>query len=462
MPDPICFIFNNVGSFRLQRYLIKYCRDNGREVVVIYNGSRNKIFLEAKSELEHLGVECFASEDYHNESVTVDANNSRRIAFLLKFIPKRIINRYWYQVRLYSYALGLMQDVSPSMLVVSEDGVSASHFLLSAAQRMGIPIVDVPYGNATHEEFDLDIRRKVFSGSNLAATGVAGWCLKLIAPQWVKKGSNAGQLMFPSDYILKQELIGVSIRDPWIVHGGSADRLCAESPIAMKQYIGEGIPQEKISLTGSPYSDRLLEGLVDDEVSASAFLKPNYINGDMPRILVSWPPSYHSTFIGSSEYDTFEEMTIDILKYIGSMKNCDVKVSLHPATDPGIVDLLAEHDIETTSEDIIKLMPKIDIFITYFSSSIRWALAAGKVVLNYDAYKIKLTHFDPAPGFWTTAENAELKAKLAELVTNEAEFARLAGAQAADAPNWGFLDGKCNERILAEIDQLMEKHIGGR
>src|SRR5947209_10577586 len=39
-----------------------------------------------------------------------------------------------------------------------------------------------------------------------------------------------------------------------------------------------------------------------------------------------------------------------------------------------------------------------DLFVTYFSSTIRWAIAAGKPVLNYDAYGVDLTIYDQSPG----------------------------------------------------------------
>lgn len=463
---PIAFFVGNIGSFRLQRYLMKYCLQQGRKVIVVYGGPENPVFQEIKSEADGLGIASIASEQFSGSWKNPQLRSRTGVLFITRLLSaspfSRWVNGRWPQVGLSLDGFALWDFVSPCALVVSEDGVSISQFVLNAAKRMGIPIVDVPYGNATRQDFDIDIERKVSEGNSIKPEGLKGWLLRKIAPQWLKTGKHAGQLMFPQSFILKQELLGISIRDPWIVHGGASDRLCAENALALQQYLEEGVPPEKIALTGSPYSDRMLEGLAEDSPASSAFLKSAYIVSGRPRILVSWPPSYHSIFPGKNEFLTYEEMTVNILAFINTLKDCDVTVSVHPAADAKVHELLNGVGITTSVDDVIKLLPCNDIFITYFSSSIRWALGAGKVVLNYDAYRIGLDNYSTAPGFWTTAESAELKAKLAELVTNEAEFARLAGAQAADAPNWGFLDGKCNERILAEIDQLMEKRIGGR
>ncbi|EDQ34846.1 hypothetical protein HPDFL43_01575 [Hoeflea phototrophica DFL-43] len=462
---PLAFFVGNIGSFRLQRYLLKYCLHQGRKVVVLFNGPENPVFQEIKSEAACLNIECIATEQFSGSWKNLKSFRTTGVPLITRLLSafpfNRWVNGRWPQVGLSLDSFMLLDSVSPCALVVSEDGVSTSQFVLNAAKRMGIPVVDVPYGNATRQDFDIDIERKVSEGNCITTEGVKGWLLSKFAPQWLKTGKHAGQLMFPQSYILKQELLGISIRDPWIVHGGASDRLCAENSLALQQYLEEGIPREKISLTGSPYSDCMLEGLAEDSQASSAFLKSRYIVSGRPRVLVSWPPSYHSIFPGRNEFSTYEEMTVDILDFVSTLRDCDLTVSVHPAADAKVHELLNGIGISTSADDVIRLLPCNDIFITYFSSSIRWALGAGKVVLNYDAYRIGLDNYSSAPGFWTTAESAQLKTRLAELVANEAEFARLAGAQAADAPNWGFLDGKCNERILAEIDQLMEKHIGG-
>ena len=460
----IAFFVGNIGSFRLQRYLIKHCKRQGREAVVIYNGAKDAVFEVLELEAAHLDIRCIASDDYLGGMQDLETPKVKglplRTRILSAFPLHRWICRHWHQVVLSLNAFKLLNAVSPCALVVSEDGVSTSQFILSAAKSMAIPIIDVPYGNATRQDFDIDIARKLSEGTKHRPEGVVGWLLRKIAPQWIKTGKHAGQLMFSQIYILKLELLGISIRDPWIVHGGPADRLCAESPIALEQYVGEGIPHEKISLTGSPYSDRVREGLTDDKDAADAFLKGRFIVPDRPRILVSWPASYHSTFPSRSEYPTYEEMTADILNFINKLENCDVTISMHPAADPKVFELLGRIGIFPSTDDLIKLLPCNDIFITYFSSSIRWALGAGKVVLNYDAYRIGLKNYSDAPGFINMAKSAELKHKLIELVTNEKKFALLAGAQAADAANWSLSDGKCNDRILAEIDLLFNARAG--
>ena len=46
----------------------------------------------------------------------------------------------------------------------------------------------------------------------------------------------------------------------------------------------------------------------------------------------------------------------------------------------------------------MRLIGRHDLLFGAYSSVSRWALASGKPVINYDAYRLDYGHFD-APGF---------------------------------------------------------------
>jgi hypothetical protein len=127
---------------------------------------------------------------------------------------------------------------------------------------------------------------------------------------------------------------------------------------------------------------------------------------------------------------------------------------LHPAVSTEDRDAIAAMGVELSSRYVLVLIPANDIYVSYYSSTIRWAIASGKPVLNYDAYKLNLDVYDAAPGVVTLGSAREIVARAAELATSDQAFADLAAKQVAVAPEWGLLDAPAMPRILAELDRL--------
>src|SRR5262249_11502744 len=135
------------------------------------------------------------------------------------------------------------------------------------------------------------------------------------------------------------------------------------------------------------------------------------------------------------------------------LPNCEVTVSLHPATLAADRAAIAETGVTLTDDYVIELIPQHDVYVSYFSSTIRWAIAAGKPVVNFDLYKLGLRVYDGAPGVATVDTFAGFKAAMSELIASEEGFTRIAARQAAVAQQWGVLDGQATARIAGVICQ---------
>jgi hypothetical protein len=276
--------------------------------------------------------------------------------------------------------------------------------------------------------------------------------VQALAPQWLKKGAHAGALMFRPEYIAASEALGISLRDAWTVHGGYADCLCAESEQMASVYRSEGVPSGKVVLTGTPYLDTVFDACVRDPAARGALRKPRRIQPDVMRILISWPPSYHAERGGLSEFGTYSEMCREVLGGLKALPHTRLTLSLHPAVQGEDLAAVRQVGIEPTSEYVVPLIAQHDVYFTYFSSTIRWAVAAGKPVLNYDAYRLDLDVYARAPGVHTSPVFEELRNLALAWCTSPGAYDEAAQRQVEQAEFWGALDGKCNERILAEID----------
>jgi hypothetical protein len=299
------------------------------------------------------------------------------------------------------------------------------------------------------------LSRKSDEGRLILAKGLPLLMLKLLAPQWIKGGKFENALMFTPELIFAWESLGISLQDAWIIHGGNCNILCVENEMSYHQYTAEKVPEKKMVQTGSPYCDMIVESAYEKKVSISSLKECRKIDRDRTKILVSWPPSYHETYPDRSEFNSYEEMTKVILGYLNELPGVDLTVSLHPACKDSTRTLLEEIGIDVSDEYLLDLFPQADVFVTYFSSTIRWALATGKIVLNYDAYNIELKTFDSAPGFMNVSQFDEFCSKIKLLVESEVYFSDMKRKQVANAPRWGVLDGECTKRIFDESEKLL-------
>ena len=150
-------------------------------------------------------------------------------------------------------------------------------------------------------------------------------------------------------------------------------------------------------------------------------------------------------------------MTRDFFAWMQTLPGCDLTVSLHPAVSSVGRQAIEESGLAPDERYVIDLIPQHDIFVTYFSSTIRWAIACGKPVVNYDAYRLSLDVYDSAPGFANARDFSHFRESLSRLVRVSGAFEELASRQSAVAEQWGTLDGRCNERILAEVDGVVRR-----
>ena len=62
-----------------------------------------------------------------------------------------------------------------------------------------------------------------------------------------------------------------------------------------------------------------------------------------------------------------------------------------------------------------ELVPLCDVFVASISSTIRWAIACGKPVVNYDVYRYRYTDFIGVEGVLTCEEQDEFVSVLRRL-----------------------------------------------
>ena len=151
---------------------------------------------------------------------------------------------------------------------------------------------------------------------------------------------------------------------------------------------------------------------------------------------------------------------IDFIKkfllFLKSLKNCQINISFHPGVSSKVKKYFVSKEINIKSEWILNQIPKNDIYLSYYSSLIRWALLAGKFTLNYDLYNLNLQNV-----YWKKVEMndryfylnsfGDLKKKIQDLLKNFDNLNHSRKFQSKSSSNLGLFDGKCLNRIYDNI-----------
>lgn len=450
--------------------MLSYFSDTNRAACVLYTGNDTPLFGSIHGDCACWGFPVYALESDlnldKNDGVPLSGRKVESQPFSFAALraracfhvleDKQVAPAFRAVILLrITKVIRFLRAYQVQIALCSEDGISADLSVLTAIRWLRVPLIDVPFGNGTGYEIEFDLAKKQERGELLVPTGRQAKLLRMIAPHWVKAGRFEGAVFYRPEVIFAMLSLDAPIQNPWIVHGGMSDVLCAENEIGLIQYREEKIPEQKLRLTGSPYCDTLVNAANSDPAASVALRRPQRITPGLTRILVSWPPSYHETYPGRNEFDDYTSMTLNILLAIQALPGVEVTISLHPACPAELASTISAQGLAVTEEYLISLFGLHDIFVTYFSSTIRWALAAGKPVVNYDAYGLELSIYGEEPGFVNTASKTELLNALTALVTSEETFSRTSAEQIAVADRWGVLDGRCCERIMSEMEALV-------
>lgn len=102
-----------------------------------------------------------------------------------------------------------------------------------------------------------------------------------------------------------------------------------------------------------------------------------------------------------------------------------------------------------------------DLFVASVSTTIKWALACGVPVVNYDVYGYGYDDYRGVPGVEETATFAAFREAVARLCDPpHLETARQLAGQHAE--EWGRLDGRSTHRLVALIERALAVAAGNR
>jgi len=352
----------------------------------------------------------------------------------------------------------ILDDMQTDVLVVVEDGPGGNAAMIAMAREGGIPVLVVPYGIGESKDYDVFLADKHREGNlNFLPSDSRGDFIRKQAAHWVRPTEYGEVLLFPVDFVLARLAEGLDLPRPWAVQGGHADWIAVESAKMREHYVREGISEHKLVDLGTLYCDTVSDVLNASPECRQAFETGGKIRDGHTSILIALPPSYHDIRGHLCEFPTYEAMCLAVVNYCCGLPDTQVTVSVHPNTQPRHVEVLRAAGAQIADEWIVALIPQNDIFLTDFSSTIRWAIAARKMTINYDIYQFRLeTYLNTSTVFSSTVFD-DVCNELKRLVTGDAEYRKRVAEVSPVSQSWGIIDGQAYDRLSGFIDDLHKK-----
>jgi hypothetical protein len=288
---------------------------------------------------------------------------------------------------------------------------------------------------------------------------VRGWLRNLIAarfPKWVITHRDVRLFRCPPGRVLAMELAGLAPPQPWIFNSGSADAIAMESQAMIDYYAEAGMSDARMILTGSLSDDAMAARIGSAPELRARLCAELGFDPSRPLVLCALVPDFLYLDGGrpECEFKTYDELVSFWIESLAQLTDCNCVVALHPSEDPAAMRHIERSNVRIGSWKTAEMVPACDVYVASISSTIRWAIACGKPVVNYDVYRYRYTDFQNVPGVLATEDRDEFRSLLQRL-TSDADFRQAtAASQAAKSSYWSMLDGHVGDRMLAIVQRL--------
>lgn len=356
--------------------------------------------------------------------------------------------------RLRRASRAVLQQTRASIIVLAEDNVGEqSAAWVAAGHDLGVPSVVVPYTMAKASEAAASYYLR-------DEHSFRRWDNRLLArwkPRWSFTYRGRRLTRLPAYQALALEWWGMTPPEPWVLHSGFSDVIAVESSRMMEHYVGEGLPAERLRLVGSLADDELRR---DRERSAEtrALLAAEHGLDPSRRLLIcAVPPSQFGALPAEIEFDDYPSLLRAWAAALADIGGWDVVLRLHPRTDADKKIRPFLGDLPVSTMDTLRLIAACDAYVASVSATIRWAIASGVPVINYDVYRFGYDDYDDLSAVLTVDNLLDFKSSLGRLTSDAVWRAELAAVQRRESPRWGSADGRCGERLVDLFDSLLEE-----
>ncbi|MDK3155376.1 hypothetical protein QPK87_02090 [Kamptonema cortianum] len=350
-----------------------------------------------------------------------------------------------YYDRQLTEARNIIEKHNPCAMFMAEDNVELKSIVYAfVCQQARIPALVTPYTFCTPmepaESYFHEPGYRIFPFNVLYRTLLRNWTYR-----------HKGTLMrrIPSTArILAMRSRGIRPRMPWVLNGSGYSHLLVESPAMKRFYLAQGIPEESLIDTGSPLDDSMTRISQERTTRKASLCRRLGLTPEKPLLLLAVPPNQFLSNRANLEFQRYDELLTYLARQLESMSEWNTVIKFHPRMDVNAFRYVESRNVKICTEDTHELIPLCDLYLASISATIRWAIACGVPVLNYDLYRYDYDDFGDTPGVVTFDSKKRFESLLHELNQPVGTLlAELTARQRSSMHDWGHLDGMSARRI---------------
>lgn len=344
------------------------------------------------------------------------------------------------------FANKLLRKIKPKLIVLTEENVLYNTAIYTkTAGKLKIPSLIVPYTIADATELaETCYKENIIQNFPSRLIG-------FLFPKWIYSYKNKKILLLKYSQIIMMEIFSLQSENPWVINNGFNNALAVESKFMLNYYLKNNLSSKKLFLTGAISDDLIASNNKNLSFKKNQFKRKYHLNNN-PVLVCAVPPPQEFRKTDFKNYDDLLNFWIKSLKKI---KNFNVVFNLHPNIPSDKLALFEKEKQIVIRSNLSEFIVFADIFIASVSATIRWAIACGIPVLNYDVYRYHYHDYDSVKGVVTVEKKEDFEKVLKKITSNQKYYQKLKEDQEKAAPDWGMLDGRSGERIISLIDELI-------
>ncbi len=361
------------------------------------------------------------------------------------------------QLRIVRY---LIRQNQVSALIISESSPAyGAPVYIQAAHQEHVPVVTVPV-----EKFTVhDYAEMYLSDSGLSLECPINRLIAGMYPAWVIEHKGQKMVRVGPNLIFALERLGIRPPHPWQMVDNLEDIIAVDSQISLNHYIAEGVPAWRMKVVGNAEQDIIYNVQRDARGLKSSLLKSLGMPHDRPMLLSALVQNHFLSGRPECDFQDYETMVEFWVRSLGMIDGYNVVINLHPShsynQDSHKWDYLEQWGVKICREDIATLIPLCDIYVAATSSTIPWAIACGKPVINYNVYRYRFSIYRNMSGVIEVQEQMDFLKALKRLTSDPLYYSKVSTYQMANGPQWGLLDGKAVERLEDLLASQVEDYL---
>lgn len=270
---------------------------------------------------------------------------------------------------------------------------------------------------------------------------------------WLYTYNQKTLMRLPYKIIQYYEKYNITPPLPWVSESNNSRiPILTESKNLEHHYLAQGFKKDELLFVGSESFTEIAEYRNNKDIQ----LIKLKLDPDKKTVVIA-PPMWHNK-ITQTKFQTLDNLREFIYQKVYEYSNnkWNIMISPHPRDNIDAVKKMAnKFNFTVFTEGTNKTIGMSDLFIATISGTIRYALACGIPVINYDVYNLDYTDFKQSATKTVFTEQNFLN-ELESHLCNEECYQSERKKYTLDMKNWGLMDDKFEERFLS-IVQKYEK-----